>query len=584
MKTLLLPLLTSLFLGGAALAQVTLPSGHPQVSFRASATSVSPGRSIEFMLDTPMGGALAPQALTGSYSFLPLGNTWHSVTITHEGGSQYRWTNQAGVSWRLTLDPTGTYFDTGTDNPYYYSLPQYRKVGILAGDGKAAGLEFLGSRYMRPLEERLVGTYQRNPLEYIWHTGHLEIVPGSLTQMRWRNDAGQVFGVSIQSRSYENGLEKASTVVLDTGEQFRLVWEGHNVTGFWRARLFSRNFQSMARGPRLGVDADGLIESLTHFASGRTFFFPVSTNPAGALFGASVRRSFQPVDATGQVLPPGQYWVEFVYYVDLGAGPFAVQTGTTLIIGSAFAPGRISRSFYRSLGADPLSGSFNLFAEASKWTSGATNGVSAKANTIANVNLFGVNREVFRFEADGTLRLDNSAAPATSRILARVGGYDVANVNTNQLSISQGIQVRATVLNASQTYWLAGFIPITVHASAGLQSAGTVSLNANVGDAKVTMTATPSASLFGSASAGVGIVVASAGVYADLDLFNSSFEFPISVDANTGLGASMRYVFQPIAVSLGIYAELDFFFWSDYYSWAIYSWSSPYLDQRLSLL
>jgi len=47
-------------------------------------------------------------------------NSWHYVTITHEGGNQYTWSNEAGVSWALyqsESDPT--IFEVGTECPYY---------------------------------------------------------------------------------------------------------------------------------------------------------------------------------------------------------------------------------------------------------------------------------------------------------------------------------------------------------------------------------------------------------------------------------------------------------------------------------
>jgi len=49
-------------------------------------------------------GSSGPEKYTGEYECQKYGanmNSWHYVTITHEGENEYKWTNSAGVSWSL---------------------------------------------------------------------------------------------------------------------------------------------------------------------------------------------------------------------------------------------------------------------------------------------------------------------------------------------------------------------------------------------------------------------------------------------------------------------------------------------------
>jgi TonB family protein len=60
--------------------------------------------------------ALTIDMLTGSYRRDPVENPWHHGRIDKD---PLRWTNNAGVSWRLTPDLANGRLLTGPDNPYY---------------------------------------------------------------------------------------------------------------------------------------------------------------------------------------------------------------------------------------------------------------------------------------------------------------------------------------------------------------------------------------------------------------------------------------------------------------------------------
>jgi hypothetical protein len=74
------------------------------------------------------------EALCGAYRREPVGNNWHAGTIgpdlgDHaEGEPVLRWTNMAGVSWRLWPNIEEGVLRTGADNPYYESNPTTGRV------------------------------------------------------------------------------------------------------------------------------------------------------------------------------------------------------------------------------------------------------------------------------------------------------------------------------------------------------------------------------------------------------------------------------------------------------------------------
>ena len=57
-------------------------------------------------------------ALAGTYFRRPVQNNYHEGRITWDELMGLRWTNNAGVSWSLALDPSGNFLETGEENPY----------------------------------------------------------------------------------------------------------------------------------------------------------------------------------------------------------------------------------------------------------------------------------------------------------------------------------------------------------------------------------------------------------------------------------------------------------------------------------
>jgi hypothetical protein len=87
---------------------------------------------------------LALAAIEGTYQRTPVLNDWHLVTVTAVGPREARWTNQAGVSWSLSVRE-GALF-SGEDCPY----GEVRLDVELDGGGQVAALWFGGERYGRP--------------------------------------------------------------------------------------------------------------------------------------------------------------------------------------------------------------------------------------------------------------------------------------------------------------------------------------------------------------------------------------------------------------------------------------------------
>jgi len=106
---------------------------------------------------------LSTDSLCGAYRHQPVANDWHIGSIqpdpdAHgEGKPVLRWTNKAGVSWRLWPDIEGGVPRTGADNPYYESNPTggraFRIVLRRDADGRylpeVAGFQFQGDPYAR---------------------------------------------------------------------------------------------------------------------------------------------------------------------------------------------------------------------------------------------------------------------------------------------------------------------------------------------------------------------------------------------------------------------------------------------------
>ena len=131
----------------AQLALTPPAQSNPPAPERAPATSVTGTAPQNDLL-----AKLTVDMLTGSYRRDPLENDWHHGTIATD---PLRWTNDAGVSWRLTPDLVHGLLQTGPDNLYYNTGPGRVFYVILrsgpAGDYLPAvdGFQFNGEFYRR---------------------------------------------------------------------------------------------------------------------------------------------------------------------------------------------------------------------------------------------------------------------------------------------------------------------------------------------------------------------------------------------------------------------------------------------------
>jgi hypothetical protein len=107
-------------------------------------------------------------SLCGDYRHQPVQNNWHEGTIQPDGQPGpdgkpvLRWTNKAGVSWRLFPDIENGVLKTGPENPYYEKNPTsgraFRIILRRNADGEylpeVSGFQFQGGFYAREGGER----------------------------------------------------------------------------------------------------------------------------------------------------------------------------------------------------------------------------------------------------------------------------------------------------------------------------------------------------------------------------------------------------------------------------------------------
>jgi len=107
--------------------------------------------------------AISVESLYGAYRHQPVQNDWHRGAIQldseadPDGKPILRWTNQAGVSWRLFPDWENGVLRTGPENPYYESNPTNGRVFRLIlrrnAEGEylpeVAGFQFQAEFYAR---------------------------------------------------------------------------------------------------------------------------------------------------------------------------------------------------------------------------------------------------------------------------------------------------------------------------------------------------------------------------------------------------------------------------------------------------
>lgn len=105
--------------------------------------------------DPALWAALSPDAIAGRYTREPVENPWHAGRITAEGDDGWRWTNEAGVTWRLGDAIARGRLTGGPDNPYFGQAPDVDFHLVLARDADGVhrplvqGFRFLGELYRR---------------------------------------------------------------------------------------------------------------------------------------------------------------------------------------------------------------------------------------------------------------------------------------------------------------------------------------------------------------------------------------------------------------------------------------------------
>ncbi|MDO8356983.1 MAG: Vps62-related protein [Nitrospirota bacterium] len=82
----------------------------------------------------------------GAYQHNPVQNDWHIGSIVQDS-TGLRWTNKAGVSWRLEPDLANQRLLTGPDNPYY--AQGLREFKLIINNGQITGFTFAGGSYLR---------------------------------------------------------------------------------------------------------------------------------------------------------------------------------------------------------------------------------------------------------------------------------------------------------------------------------------------------------------------------------------------------------------------------------------------------
>lgn len=89
------------------------------------------------------------ESIAGSYRYEPYSNAWQQGTLQMSGNAKLKWTNQANISWGLTLDPnTGAlHKDEGT--PYQDKVNGKDFLVSRDTNGKVLGFWFQNDWYKR---------------------------------------------------------------------------------------------------------------------------------------------------------------------------------------------------------------------------------------------------------------------------------------------------------------------------------------------------------------------------------------------------------------------------------------------------
>jgi len=128
------------------------------------------------------------EALVGSYRHRPVQNDWHIGKVTADQRDAdgrptvMRWTNQAGVSWRLFPEPGKGILRTGEENPYYKSNPH-------------------GGRVFRIILRRdAAGDYQPAPAGFQFQSGFYALDDGAVSAPKYERQDTEGWTVFVNRR------------------------------------------------------------------------------------------------------------------------------------------------------------------------------------------------------------------------------------------------------------------------------------------------------------------------------------------------------------------------------------------------
>jgi len=163
--------------------------------------------------------------LVGEYVHSPVKNGWDTGSITNNG-NQLRWTNKAGASWNLYLDPADrSTLTTRKDNPYYAKYPNARSYKLISKNGTVTGFVFANMTYARKSANKPAGdgpkTLPPGPRD-TGQLGGMRLLPGYQHQPMQGYDSivGRISKTGGLQISYEIGRVYAPNEV-STGGAFQ---------------------------------------------------------------------------------------------------------------------------------------------------------------------------------------------------------------------------------------------------------------------------------------------------------------------------------------------------------------------------
>ncbi len=132
----------------AAQFNQSAPTNRPRTSASGAASSRNFGADGQQDNGASGGRRLDPRSLAavGTFARQPAQSGWDTGNIERDGNA-LRWTNFAGVSWRLTPDMDNQRLLTGTDNPFFKN--GFKEFALVFADGDVNSFWFHNEQYFR---------------------------------------------------------------------------------------------------------------------------------------------------------------------------------------------------------------------------------------------------------------------------------------------------------------------------------------------------------------------------------------------------------------------------------------------------